>query len=60
MSFFIKVRYLFVMLSRTFFEWRGHYWKANLNAFWCCSGKEEVFPCGCGGVTYKEFMTGKQ
>lgn len=56
MSFLIKIKYLFVMLTRTFIEWKKYHLHADLDAPWCCDGNDESNICGCGGVTNREMM----
>lgn len=47
---FSKARILICMLSGTFETWRSSVLAEDLDALYCCDGRE----CGCGGVTNRE------
>lgn len=42
-------------LSRAFDDWLSLIWESDLDACYCCDGRE----CGCGGQTTREVWGGK-
>lgn len=49
-DFFFKLRILRLMVTSSFSEWRTDVWKRELDAYYCCDGRE----CGCMGTTVRE------
>lgn len=45
-----KLRILWVMLSCAFRDWRADVWARDLDAAYCCTGRD----CGCGGASVRE------
>lgn len=44
-----KIGMLWSFLSKAFTEWRDEVWRSDLDAHYCCDGRE----CGCGGITVR-------
>lgn len=55
-DFLIKIEILSQFLSDSFSEWYGYIWKNDLDARYCCDGRE----CGCGGATIRELYNKKR
>jgi len=45
-----KLRLLFLLLRNAFEEWKKDIWQRELDAPYCCGGRE----CGCGAATVRE------
>lgn len=50
MDAILKLRVLTALLRNTYAEWRKDVWSAELDARYCCDGRE----CCCGGATVRE------
>lgn len=48
-----KLRVLRVLVSNAAIEWRDSIWKKDLDAQYCCDGRE----CCCGGETLREMWS---
>lgn len=47
---FEKLRILWLLLADTCESWHKEVWKTDLDAQFCCDGRE----CGCGGATVRD------
>lgn len=48
-----KLRVLRYLLRSAFEEWRDSVWRRDLDANYCCDGRE----CGCAASTVREFWS---
>lgn len=50
---FFKLRVLRYLLRGAFEEWRESVWRRELDATYCCDGRE----CGCGATSVRELWS---
>lgn len=48
-----KLRILWNFIGDAFDEWRTYVWQAELDAPYCCDGRE----CGCGAETVRSIYS---
>lgn len=48
-----KLAILLGFLIAAFSEWRAEVWRRDLDALYCCNGRE----CGCRAVTVREVFS---
>lgn len=51
-----KIKILATFLRAGFEEWREYVWRKELDAPYCCDGRE----CGCGALTVRQIYTQHQ
>lgn len=53
MDFVFKLRVLRWLIADAISQWRKEVWPAELDASYCCDGRE----CGCQAATHREIWT---